>query len=160
MVKRIKRDHLPENKNGGQLIPLKTVLCLATLMLLLAACQPDDSTPTAIESTLDHSVDLTPGEKNEDCPELDSKLYELFLMDDPTSRAEQLGFRVVEGKVQVLLVLAAEDTAIPEGFDLDVGTRAGDQVQVFAPFKILCDLANTEEVIAIRQPMTPVLEGN
>ena len=79
------------------------------------------------------------------------------MMKDPVPTAEQRGFRLKDGNVFVLLVLADEETQTPEGFDLDVGTRSGDQVQVFVPFTQLCDLANTDEVIAIRQPMEPVL---
>jgi hypothetical protein len=134
------------------------ILSLLLLLLTLSACDPQKgTTPTAVEIT-DDVINPDDGKKNEECPQLDSKLYELYLLEDPTSRAEQLGFRVEDGKVFVILVLADEETEVPEGFDLDVGTRVGDQVQVFMPFDELCDLANTEEVIAILQPIEPVLE--
>lgn len=134
------------------------ILCLLFLMLVLAACNPrEDITPTAVEMT-DDVVNTDGGKKNEECPELDSKLYQLYLMEDPFETAEQLGFRVEDDKVFVILVLADEETEVPEGFDLEVGTRVGAQVQVFVPFDALCDLANTEEVVAIQQPIEPVLE--
>ena len=95
--------------------------------------------------------------KQADCPGLDSALYEIYQLDDPTERAEQLGFRVIDGKVLVVLTLADALTPIPTGYDLVIGTRIGDQAQVLSPFPVLCDLANTPEVVVIRQPVGPVL---
>lgn len=137
---------------------ISVFLSFAFLLPFFVACSPKNNLPV-IENDNPGELVITPSEKkNNACPQLDSKLYQLFLLDDPIPSAEQLGFKVLNEKVQVLLVLAEEDTVIPEGFDLDVGTRVGEQVQVFSPFKVLCDLANLEEVKAIRQPMAPVLE--
>jgi hypothetical protein len=132
------------------------ILSLLGSAALLAACSPQKATPpTMIDLT---EEEQTGGKKNQDCPQLDSRLYELSLMESPLPTAEQWGFRVKDGKVFVLLVLTDEKTQIPEGFDLEVGTRSGSQVQVFAPLTELCDLANSDEVIAVRQPSEPVLE--
>ena len=134
------------------------ILSLVFLMLFLAACDPQKTiTPTAVEIN-DDVVNPEDGKKNEECPQLDSKLYELSLMEDPIPTAEQWGFRIEDGKVFVVLELADEETEIPDGFGLEIGTRVGAQVQVLVPFDELCNLANTEEVIAIRQPIEPVLE--
>ena len=134
-----------------------TIINLLVLIALLTACSPRDGiTSTSVVISEDVQIEGE-GQKNEVCPQLDSILYELYMMKDPVPTAEQRGFRLKDGKVFVLLVLADEETQIPEGFDLDVGTRSGDQVQVFVPFTQLCDLANTDEVIAIRQPMEPIL---
>ena len=133
------------------------IINLLVLIASLTACSPRDGiTSATVEISEDVQIEGE-GQKNEACPQLDSILYELYLMKDPVPTAEQRGFRLKDGKVFVLLVLADEETQLPEGFDLDVGTRSGDQVQVFVPFNQLCDLAKTDEVIAIRQPMEPVL---
>ncbi len=142
------------------------VIKLFVLVALLAACNPQKGTsPTVVVTTEDEQVVVATenvqeegGKKNEECPQLNSKLYELSLMEDPIPTAEQWGFRVKDDRVFVLLVLADELTEIPDGFDLEVGTRLGDQVQVFVPFDELCCLANSDEVVAIRQPIEPVLE--
>lgn len=134
------------------------VLCFVFLMPVFVACKAKNDLPDIKDGTPENLVVTPSEEKNKACPQLDSKLYHLYLMDDPIPSAEQLGFRVVNGKVQVLLILTDEDTAIPTGFDLEVGTHIRNQVQVFVAFDALCELANTDEVIAIRQPMAPILE--
>lgn len=134
------------------------ILIFCFILLSLTSCTPNRPPKVPEDLTPSPENGSAGGDKNDACPELDSKLYQLFLMEDPTEKAEQLGFRVVRGKVLVLLVLQDKNTGVPEGFDLEVGTRIDEQVQVLAPFEVLCDLANTKEVIAIRQPVPPILE--
>lgn len=134
------------------------ILSLLFLAALVAACSPQDDMDATGGNITGDLDDPGVDKKNDECPQLDSKLYQLSLMEDPIPTAEQWGFRVEDGKVFVVIVLADEETEIPEGFDVEVGTRLGDQVQALVPFDALCELANTEQVVAIQQPIKPVLE--
>lgn len=148
-----------QNKNDRRgFIQAIIVMNLFVIVTLLTACNPQKGAFPTVDDTTDGVLKQNEGKTNDECPQLDSKLYQLSQMEDPIPTAEQWGFRVIDGKVFVTLVLADEETEIPEGFDLEVGTRLGDQAQVLASFDELCDLANTDAVIAIRQPIEPVLE--
>jgi hypothetical protein len=132
------------------------------LCLLLAACAPPPS--PIIEqgaSTVEFEVSegrpetaISPGaippREPRSCPDLDSQLFQLTQADDPPRAAEQLGFRVQDGKVQVLLVLASEDSAFLGDYGVEIGTQSDNQVQAFAPIDLLCELADTDPVLAIR----------
>jgi hypothetical protein len=95
--------------------------------------------------------DLAPREQS-DCPDLDSLLFQITQAPDPIGLAEQLPVRIREDKVQVLLLLDREDTGFLRDFGVEIGTQSGTQVQAFVPVSQLCDLANTDEVLAIRLP--------
>lgn len=91
-----------------------------------------------------------------DCPDLDSALLQIVQAPDPLGLAEQLQFRVKGSKIQVLLILDREDTGFLQDFAVEIGTQSGTQVQAFVPIDRLCDLANTDEVLAIRLPAQAV----
>ena len=59
---------------------------------------------------------------------------------------------VKDGKIQVVLVLSQEDTGFLQDYDVEVGTQSGTQVQAFVSPDRLCDLAKTDEVLAINLP--------
>jgi hypothetical protein len=137
-------------------------LAAASCLLLMAACGPvpnpivGQAAPTAefdvseIEPSTDLSPETIPPREPSACPALDSQLLQLTQADDPLHTAEQLGFRVKDGKVQVLLVLASEDTDFLQKYGVEPGTQAASQVQAFVPIDQLCELANADPVLAIR----------
>ena len=84
------------------------------------------------------------------CPNLDSQLYQLTKSEDPTSLAGQMGLKVRDEKVQVLFVLKNEDTDFLLDYDVELGTQSGNQVQGYVSVDLLCELANEDEVLAIR----------
>lgn len=69
---------------------------------------------------------------------------------DPALVAEHLGLRTKERKVQVLLLLASEETSFLQDFGAEVGTQVGNEVQAFMPIDQLCQLANHDTVLAVR----------
>ena len=90
--------------------------------------------------------------KNADCPGLENMLFEISKVPDPISLAKQLQLNVKDDKLQVLLILASEDTNFLQNFDIEPETQVGSQVQAYIPIDQLCPLANTDEVLAIRLP--------
>jgi hypothetical protein len=127
----------------------KTLLTVLSLSLLLSAC-------TLVPANGPDTGDDGLPEKNTACPQLHSQLYQLIQAEDPLKMADELGYQIEEGKILVVLVLASQDTDIPDQFNLEPGTLSGNQVQVFAPMDALCDLANTDAVIAVNPPAKPV----
>lgn len=87
-----------------------------------------------------------------DCPGLDSRLFQLTQAAEPLKLANQWQLKLKDGKVQVLLILADEDITFLQNFDVEPGTQVGAKIQVFAPIRQLCDLANSPRVLAIRPP--------
>lgn len=126
-------------------------LTAALLLSLLSACTPTTEFDRG-EGELDPEIapESAPAREPSDCPALDSQLFQLLQADDPLLLAEQLEFRLQGDKVQVLLILAGEETDFLQGFGVEVGTQAGNQVQAFAPINQLCDLANADPVLAVR----------
>lgn len=90
--------------------------------------------------------------KQQDCPKLEHQLYQLTQAADPIKLAQQIGLRVKQAKIQVLLIVNRADVQFAPTFDVEVGSRSGTQVQAFVPIDQLCALANTEAVVAIRLP--------
>ena len=155
---------------------LSLYLCVAFLTLEMA-CSPWFSTPDSassetapvegvnrdipsttemISGTVRVPAQLTPADlpitKPAGCPKLDSQLNQVVQSPDPLSMAKKLNLNVKEDKVQVLLVLAGNDKVLLDKFAVEVGSQAGMQVQVFVAINQLCDLASTDEVLAIRLP--------
>ena len=93
-----------------------------------------------------------------DCPGLDSTLAGVVASADPLAQAEQSLLTVKNGKIQVVLVLSQEDTGFLKDYDVEVGTQLGTQVQAFVPPGQLCDLAKTDEVLAINLPAQAITQ--
>lgn len=89
-------------------------------------------------------------QKNYECPALDTHLSQFILADDPASLATELGFRVNENKIQVIILLNTDDTSFLTNFGVEIGTIATKKVQAFVPFDQLCLLSRQEAVISIR----------
>jgi hypothetical protein len=85
----------------------------------------------------------------DDCPGLDSSLAQVAASPDPLEQARLSLMTVRDGKIQVVLVLSQEDTGFLQSYDVEIGAQAGTQVQAFVPPGRLCDLAKTDEVLAI-----------
>jgi len=156
-------------------------VALVTLLVLTSGCNawPASPSPAASEQTpgqaLEQNVPTTPefetmeiepdlqaapgdlqSREQSDCPGLDSLLFQITQAPDPLEMAEQLQLKVKEDKIQVLLILDHEDTGFLQDFGVEVGAQSGTKVQAFVPINQLCDLANTDEVLAIRPPAQAV----
>jgi hypothetical protein len=95
--------------------------------------------------------------KSPPCPKLDSLLNQVVASSDPLKMAASLNLRLREGKVQVLLVLASADPSFLEEFEVEPGSQAGQEIQAFVPLDRLCEIANLEQVLAIRIPAQGIL---
>lgn len=104
----------------------------------------------SVPGELDPQTTLAP--ENNTCPKLDSLLNQIAQASDPLSAARELNLKLKDDKVQVVIVLSGEQTDFLPAFDVEVGSQAGNEVQVFAPPARLCELSNREEVLAIRVP--------
>ena len=116
-----------------------------------------DAPPTPELSTVQVDVKEAPplggkGAAQKDCPGVQSQLAQIVRAPNAVDLAQQLGFKTKEEKIQVLLVLSDPDTAFLEGFEAEVGTQSGNQVQAFVPIDRVCELSGTEQVLAIRLP--------
>jgi len=120
---------------AAQHVPPKTPLASIQLP---AEAQPAPQVPTS--------------SKQQDCPKLEHQLYQITQAPDPIKLAQQIGLRVKQAKIQVLLIVNRADAQFAPTFDVEVGSRSGTQVQAFVPIDQLCALANTQEVVAIRLP--------
>ena len=119
--------------------------------------------PTPEFSTTQVPSDLRPRPSRRacragDCPGLDSTLAQVAASPDPLAQAKQSLLTVKDGKIQVVLVLSQEDTGFLKDYDVEVGTQLGTQVQAFVPPGQLCDLAKTDEVLAINLPAQAITQ--
>lgn len=114
-----------------------------------------------VSGTTDVSSQVFPdegsGTKSPACPKLDSQLNQVVTSPDPVGMAANLNLRVNEGKLQVIIVLAGDDLEFLKDFGIEAGSQAGQEVQAYMPIDRLCELAEREEVIAIRIPAQAVL---
>ena len=85
----------------------------------------------------------------EGCPGVDSQLYQITQAPDPQELARQFLVEVEDDKIQVLLVLADQDTTFLQDYDVQAGSQYGTKVQAFVPINRLCELASTDSVLAI-----------
>jgi hypothetical protein len=103
---------------------------------------------------------MSPGDiqrpNQDDCPNLDSVLFQIEQASDPLELAKQFQLRVKEDRVQVLIVLDQEDASFLQDFDVEMGTQSGVRVQAFVLIGQLCDLANADHVLAVRRPAQAV----
>ena len=116
-----------------------------SLIAWVGACQSQPESPSSAE------VNPIPRQQV-DCPDLDSRLFQLTQESAPLDLAKQWQLKVKDDKIQVLLILADEDVSFLRNFEVELGTQFGTKVQVFAPINQLCTLANTPEVLAIHPP--------
>lgn len=86
------------------------------------------------------------------CPKVESPLGQIVQSPNPLETAKQLGARIQEAKIQVLVVLKDENSGFLEAYDVEVGKQSGTQVQAFVPLSRLCELASSDSVLAIRLP--------
>lgn len=91
-------------------------------------------------------------ERDTRCPRLESALYALAQAPDPLAEAHKLGLRVQEDRLQVLVVLAGEESSFLSDFNALPGSRQGQDLQAFVPPAQLCALSNHPQVLAVRLP--------
>jgi hypothetical protein len=94
----------------------------------------------------------------QDCPKIESPLDQIIRSASPLETAQKLGFRVQGSKLQVIVVLQDEESGYLADFGAEVGKQSGTQVQAFVPLARLCELARTENVLAIRLPAQAVAQ--
>ena len=150
------------SRRRRQIQHLSTCVIIMLLVSLLTACTPvsapstGQTQPTATFEVseanpgLENAPPALPLQKPDACPALASQLYQITQASEPVAMAETLGVRVVDGKVQVLIVLAGDDATFLAAFGIVPGTVSANQVQAFAPIDQLCALANHESVVAVR----------
>lgn len=142
-------------------------LSILMLILLSACSQPfEGNLPTpAQESPFEvipgpfepqAEMTLIPHPKQSACPHLESQLYQLTQSANPISDAQGRGLRVVDGKVQVLFVLAGADSAFLLEYDVELGSQSENLVQGFAPVDRLCELVNLPQVLTVRPPAAAI----
>ena len=155
---------------------LASCLALAALAMLIVACSQasepttepaprqepaggllQDAPPTkqleAVELDIGRAPSLdTKMQTAKDCPKVKSPLSQIIQGPNPLETAKQLGFRVQGDRIQVLVVLKDEDSRFLEDYDVEVGKQSGTQVQAFVPLPRLCELADSDNVLAIRLP--------
>ena len=85
----------------------------------------------------------------EDCPGVDSQIYQITQAPDPQGLASQFLVEVEDDKIHVLLELADKDTAFLQDYDVRAGAQYGTKVQAFVPIDRLCELASSDRVVAI-----------
>jgi hypothetical protein len=95
-------------------------------------------------------IDLQKRERAESCNKLHSPLPQVVESTEPIKMAQDLGLRVLENKVQVLLVLDGSDTTFLEQAGIDIGAQTGQEIQAFVPISKLCELSTHNSVLAIR----------
>jgi hypothetical protein len=87
------------------------------------------------------------------CPRLQSMLLHMSQTDNPLQLAEQAGLTVRGNKIQVILMLTdPNETEFLKAFDVEIGQKEGCRIQAFVPVDRLCELANADQVMAVRSP--------
>lgn len=148
----------------AKFVSIAALLCLAAVSAACVAVPSPSSQPDAVQQdaprTPEFSTTEIPADKltapevaapaaQDDCPGLDSSLAQVAASPDPLEQARLSLMTVRDGKIQVVLVLSQEDTGFLQSYDVEIGAQAGTQVQAFVPPGRLCDLAKTDEVLAI-----------
>jgi hypothetical protein len=85
----------------------------------------------------------------EDCPGVDSQLYQITQAIDPQEQARQFLVEVEDDRILVLLDLADQDTVFLQDYGVQAGAQYGTKVQAYVPIDRLCELASTDRVLAI-----------
>jgi len=142
---------------------ITNILSGLLLVSLLIACSPgpkqspsgltvatNEFSTIPIKPDSDQSFTPKKDTKSNDCPALDSQLYQLSQSANAAQDATALGFQVKEGAVQVLIVMVDENTDFLESFAIEPGTQSGSKIQAYVKFEDLCKLANDDSVLAIR----------
>jgi hypothetical protein len=152
-------------------VSIVVLLCLTALNGACVALPSPSSPPAAVQQnappTPEFSTTQIPADKlvapeavepvaQSDCSGLDSALAQVIASPDPLEQARQSLMTVKDGKIQVVLVLSQEDTTFLQDYEVEIGTQSGTQVQAFVPPDRLCDLAKTDEVLAINLPAQAV----
>ncbi len=149
-------------------------LTLTALVTLATACSPapeqapgglleQNAPPTPELESIEVKTDqISPQDLGQQalkgCPGVESQLGQIIQAPNPLETAKQLGVRTQGDKVQVLLVLNSDDTKFLQDFEAEVGTQSGTPVQAFVPLSRLCELASTDNVLAIRLPSQAVVQ--
>jgi hypothetical protein len=160
----------------------RAILVLICLAAVVAACAPLPATPSApaasavpnIQPTVTFAVMELPKEQpiavtpaapagqptgEAACAGLDSALSQIVSSSNPVDAAKQMQIPVKNGdKIQVVLTLESPDTAFLTAFGAEIGSQSGNSVQVYVPIGRLCELANTQQVSAIKLPASAVTQ--
>lgn len=90
------------------------------------------------------------------CARVESALVQALGSDQPLGVLEDEGYSVRDGRIQVVLSLATDDISFLEAWDVEVGTRSGLRIQIFARPEDICEIAGSENVNFVRLPSLAV----
>lgn len=148
---------------------------LLSLSLLMVACgasaantSVENYSAFAVEETPVASIDQAPinpditksseetKQQAQACPNVETALLQLIGATETDTPVQLPQLTIQEDQVQVVLVLESEDTSFLEDYEVEVGTQLGNEVQAFVTITHICDLANDQQVQAIRVPATVI----
>ncbi|NOK58988.1 MAG: hypothetical protein GFH25_541218n19 [Chloroflexi bacterium AL-N10] len=146
---------------------------LLSLSLLIVACGASaasvpvgDRAALAVEETPVASIGQAPidpdiaksaqeaKQQAQACPNVETALLQLIEATKTNTPTQLPQLTIQEDRVQVVLVLESEDTSFLENYEVEVGTQSGNEVQAFVTITHICDLANDQQIQAIRVPAT------
>jgi hypothetical protein len=91
-------------------------------------------------------------------PGLESVLARLVQSDNRTAFAEEHGLQVRDGRVLVVVELE-NGTDLPDGYDLNVTSRYGTEIQAYVAVDDLLALVEEEVVRVVRTPTVAEPQG-
>lgn len=122
---------------------------LGACAFITAAC---GTTPGSLGAPL-----TRPPDHAQDCPRLDSQLFQLSRSVDPERFASGAGLDLNSSGALVVVELAA-GAEVPRGHGLDVEARYANLVQARVPLSELCALAQEPAVVSVAPPARGVPE--
>lgn len=126
------------------------VYSLIPLILIIStAC---NGLPSTVQGDEPNRRDTQKPPDTKNCPGVESAVIQILQAENPIGAAERKGYSTRDGKIQVLLVLAADDPSFLDTWGVEVGSGAGGQVQVFARPELICEIARHRNVLAVRLP--------
>lgn len=93
--------------------------------------------------------------KQEDYPNLESRLFELSISKNPAEYAATYGLYYAEGLVRVVIELKSQDESLPAKYSIQVESHYENIVQALVPIKELRRLSNEPQVKYVRTPLEP-----
>jgi hypothetical protein len=112
-----------------------------------------------ITQVITDTVAITPRPHSSECPNLESRLYDLTVAQDPENLAQTKGLFYENGATRVVIQLATPeaDTSFLAEYGVQIETQTGSLVQALVPPERLCDLSNDPRVKFVREPQAPAL---
>lgn len=118
--------------------------------------------PTVILTTEEVSpgtAPFTPLPRPADCPQLESRLYDLTVAENPVELAKTMGLFYEDGDTRVIvqLVTPGANTSFLTEYGAQIETQTESLVQVLVPLENLCDLSNDPHAKSVRSQRAAAL---